>query len=297
MPAYFKVCPRCGQTAELGAARCRSCGHVYRTVFTEPSDRTTAVSAPWSGGKLSRPVLVRLGVAVAVAILLAVTNPNEEDLAAWAIAQTTPAQATPQTAMEAAGTAIGYALLPSLVRGLVGRWNFGLFSIFRPRQGGGRILVGACGCFWPIPPLPGAPETGPDPLGEAAARRERPVMDPLSTPGPSISVGSEAPPVIRSAPAPPAGAPVVVQPLPPPVLYGGGPRSRAAASQARMEWEVQEQARRAGRGMPPRPDCLLPCGHPETGWVRFNKRPAVHSCAQGHSYVARPDGSWQVFCP
>jgi len=42
----YKICPQCNQPAVLSAQQCSACGHVFRTQFTPPPDRTTMVSPP-----------------------------------------------------------------------------------------------------------------------------------------------------------------------------------------------------------------------------------------------------------
>ena len=70
MAQPYKICPQCGQVAELHAPQCLRCGHQYRTQFTPPIQQTQAVVPPpfrpransgVSVGNGTNPVLKGLG--------------------------------------------------------------------------------------------------------------------------------------------------------------------------------------------------------------------------------------------
>jgi len=55
----YKICPQCNQSAPLSAKQCSACGHMFRTQFTPPPDRTTMVSPPgWQASGYGAPYTV-----------------------------------------------------------------------------------------------------------------------------------------------------------------------------------------------------------------------------------------------
>src|SRR5438552_494592 len=79
---YFKICPGCQTHAALQASFCPTCGHRFRTQFVDP---TLVVPAPRTTYRVRRPSALGIAVGLVLALLLAVTNPTEDDLARYMV--------------------------------------------------------------------------------------------------------------------------------------------------------------------------------------------------------------------
>ena len=57
MGTLAKMCPRCGRICRLDAAKCKGCGHKFRTKFTIPEEQTEAQLPPVSAEYLDSEFL------------------------------------------------------------------------------------------------------------------------------------------------------------------------------------------------------------------------------------------------
>lgn len=128
-PLYIQ-CRLCSTINPADEVFCRHCGATIRPMF---------------GGASPGFWLV---VALLVVILVW-TNPNEDAFADWITGQVVTQSAVPSNGWEMAGQAIGISLGRAMIRSLIVRQNFLLFSIYRGgRPGSQGVIIGAAGQFF-----------------------------------------------------------------------------------------------------------------------------------------------------